>query len=107
MAKAQLAKEEAAGDEKNEVLESQEFSAGPQYSQSAAMSNQPAKIELCASCGLGLDGESFVCSTVECAEDNPRFHQRCTFVRDGVRLCVDCNRNAVDDASQAATQENI
>jgi hypothetical protein len=104
---AQKAKKEDAGDEKNEVLESQTFSGGHGYSQSMSQPNQPAQALQCASCGLDLDGADFVCSVPECAEDEPRFHEACTVVIDGVRKCMDCHRNAVDDASQAATQVNV
>ena len=69
------------------------------------MPNQPVQTPLCATCGLALDGEDFECSVIECAEGNPRFHEACTVLREGGRFCLDCNRTAIDDASQAATQE--
>ncbi len=101
---AQNAKEEAAAAEKEEVLDSQAFSAAQQYSQSSGLPNQPVQVQLCASCGLPLDGDGFVCSVLECAEENPRFHEACTVLRERARFCLDCNRTATDDASQAATQ---
>ena len=106
MQQQQNAKQEAAGDEKNEIQESQEFSAGQQYSQSMGLPNHSAQVQLCASCGLDLKGEDCVCSVIECAEDNPRFHEACIVIRGGVPFCVDCNRTALDNLSQAATQEN-
>jgi hypothetical protein len=106
MQQAQNAKQEAVGDEKNEIPESQAFSAGLQYSQSMGQPNLLDKVPLCASCGLDLKGEEFVCSVEECAEGDPRFHEACTILREGARFCVDCNRRITDDASQADTQEN-
>jgi hypothetical protein len=105
MIKEQLAKQEAAADEKDEVLESQAFSAGLQYSQSMGRPNKPVQAPICAHCGLPLDGEEFECSVPECSDEKPKFHEACTVIREGVRICLDCNRNATDDASQADTQE--
>ncbi len=104
---AQKAKKEEAEDDKNLVPESQSFSGGQGYSQSMSQPNQPAQVKQCASCGLDLHGDDFVCSVPECAEEEPRFHEACTVVIDGVRKCMDCHRTAVDDASQAATQVNV
>ena len=106
MQQLQNAKQDEAGDEKNEIQESQEFSAGQQYSQSMGLPNHSAQVQLCASCGLDLKGEDFVCSVIECAEENPRFHEACIVIRGGVPFCVDCNRRALEDLSQADTQEN-
>jgi len=66
---------------------------------------KPVQAPICAHCGLPLDGEEFECVVPECADEKPKFHQACTVIREGVRICLDCNRNATDEASQAATQE--
>ena len=90
--------------EVDQIPESQEYSAGVQYSQIGGDAQQDEKVPQCLTCGHDITHAPTPCTTKECMEMEAVFHESCTVLIDGVRICTDCDRARQDVASQAATQ---
>ena len=104
--KIEEAKQKEKEDEdEDEVPESQGYSAGGQYTQLVGSVQQVEKIPKCPTCGDDITEDPIPCTTPECTDQQASFHERCTVLIGGKRICVDCDRMRQDEASQAATQE--
>ena len=95
------------GDEDDDkvVFESQAFSAGKDYDDTTANTSTSSKLSKCQSCAGVIVDNAYTCERQQCSEEEYLFHKECVVYKENVCICVDCNREEEEAASEAVTQD--